>query len=210
MDNNILISQRSHTRPIITAIILLVIVALIGGAGSYYAFKKSRSLTEQTLPSLSHLAQGYQYRGQAFLHLLLCINNENPNDSAKQVLDINYYSDNSYHELDLYEDWITEKENRILFDDLIRERESYLDCRTEIISLAKSGDRVQANYKLIHDLLPMYERYLNKGQQLVQYTTNDASECLHTIRLISILSQLFAIFSSVLIFILGFFLGYTR
>ena len=187
-----------------------MLVATIGGLGTFYSFAKSRSIATKILPAISHLALANQYRGQAFLHMMRAINSKDAAAFTIQEQQIQRSSDLSYNEFNLYEDSIQSQENRNLYNNLIQERDNYIDCRKGILLLAKSGNMAEANAQLLQGLLPLYENYLNKGQALVNYATTDANEQLHTIRIISIISQAFAIISSVLIFVFGFMLGYTR
>ncbi len=203
-------NKSKHIKPFIVAIIFLMLVATIGGLGTFYSFAKSRSIATKILPAISHLALANQYRGQAFLHLMRAINSKDAAAFTIQEQQIQRSSDLSYNEFNLYEDSIQSQENRNLYNNLIQERDNYIDCRKDILLLAKSGNMAEANAQLLQGLLPLYENYLNKGQALVNYATTDANEQLHTIRIISIISQAFAIISSVLIFVFGFMLGYTR
>lgn len=199
-----------YIKPFITTFLLLALVAAMGVVGASYASRKSRDIAEQTLPSLSHLALGNQYRGQAFLYLIRALNATTNGEFERQKADIDKFSNRSHDELELYEDTIASADNRALYMDVMAERESYLNLRDEILALAKTGNREQANQLLAGRLLPIYERYLDRGQRLVDYASKKGVERADAIRLISLWSQIFAIISSILIFVFGFFLGFTR
>ena len=199
-----------HIKPFIIAIIFLMLVAIIGGIGTYYANAKSRSITTKTLPAISHLTLANQYRGQAFLHLIRAINTTDPAMFSIHEEQIQKFSDFNLNEFNLYKGSIQSQESWNLYNNLIQDRDNYVDCRKEILSLAKSGKISDANRQLLDRLLPLYENYLNKGQALVSYATTNANEQLHSIRLISILSLTFSIIASVSIFAFGFMMGYTR
>ena len=97
-----------------------------------------------------------------------------------------------------------------MYLDVMAERESYLVYRNKILLLSEAGKKDQATQELTDHLLPMYERYLSKGQKLVDLAVQDGVERTDAIRLIAIGAQIFAVFASIAIFIFGFVLGYTR
>ncbi len=199
-----------YLKPVITTFLLLCLVAAMGVGGAIYSSKKSQAIAKQTLPSLSHLALANQYRGQAFLHLILSISTLGEADFKTQKSQISCFSDKSYQELDLYENYIVSVENRSLYNQVMEERSIYIKTRVEILALIESGNKAQAILDLNERLLPMYERYLNKAQTLVNYASQEGIDRAESIHLISLWSLVFGVISSILIFIFGFVLGYTR
>ena len=56
----------------------------------------------------------------------------------------------------------------------------------------------------------MYERYLTKGQKLVNHAVQEGEKRADSICLVALGSQIFTVLASIALFILGFVLGFTR
>jgi hypothetical protein len=197
-------------KSITTTLLLCSMVASIGVVGAGFLANKSRSIAGQTLPSLVHLAMANQCRGQAFLHLISALNADDDTEFQQQKEKVRFFSECSQNALESYGRFIGTAENRQLFDNFMDERDHYIKTRDSILLLGEQGDREKAMKELIEQLLPMYERYLDNGQKLVEYVSREGVKRADVISLVSRWTQVFAFVSSALIFIFGFFLGYTR
>ena len=200
----------SIIKPIVTSLLLLCLVAAIGGVGANYLSRKSRHISERTLPALAHMAMANQYRGQAFLYLIRSVNAPTETEFHQYEKQIRWFSDQGYNELDLYEDGISTAENRALYNTVIDERQTYVQTRDRILSLAESGNKQEAIKELVDHLLPTYEGYLNSTKKLVDYASGEGVAQTDSIRWVSRWAQGLAVIASVLIFLFGWFLGYTR
>lgn len=197
-------------KPVITSVLFLTLVASMGTLGEFYTAKKSRAISERTLPALSHLALGMQYRGEAFLHLICAVDSSTEVEFEREAASVEISSNLGSDELQSYEDTIESDQNRTLYEDLMKERENYIKLRKEILTLRRTGLKEQATQRLTDGLLPIYQKYLSHGQKLVDYTAKEGVSRANDIHKIALWSQVFAVISSLLIFILGFLIGYTR
>ena len=143
-----------------------------------------------------------------YLILSLDAGSKEEHEAYKAKVDV--FSKLGQDELDAYSKEITSEENRRLFDGLITYREAYIKKRDEILALSSTGNIGGAKRELATGLLPIYENYLSNGQSLVQFTSAEAERRMETIGAISRWTKFSAILSSVIIFLFGFFLGYTR
>jgi hypothetical protein len=197
-------------KPIITTAVLLAVVAIMGAVGTAYLSKRIRVAAEETLPALSHLAVANQCRGQAFLHLLYALNANDDAEFHQHSEMTRRYSERSQEQLDLYSAYIPTDKHRKIFDDLMTERDNYIKTRELILSEAETGNRDAAMNKLLAQLLPMYERYLDNGQKLAEYSSQHGAGRVDAIATSSRWIKWIAVISSILIFLFGFFLGFTR
>jgi len=192
------------------SLLLLVAVALVGAFGSVYSAKKSRLITDEAFPSLSHLAMANQCRGYAFMHMMLALGAKSPEEFESHRSQVNRYSDMGYEELSAHAAFFFYEGQEVLYSDLISERESYVKKRDEVLTLAAAGRRDEALTVLSVQLMPIYERYLERGKRLVDHSYQHGSELVSQIRITSLVCQIITSLASILIFIFGFFLGYTR
>ncbi|MEI7957303.1 MAG: hypothetical protein WCJ66_19235 [Verrucomicrobiota bacterium] len=79
-----------------------------------------------------------------------------------------------------------------------------------ILSMSESGDRKSADEEFVAHFLPIYDQYLDNAQILVESLSKDGILQAEKIGLISRYTQVFTFISCIIIFIFGFFLGYTR
>ena len=130
-------------KPVVVLVVVLTLVGAIGGAGARYSAKNSRAIAKQTLPSLSHLTLANQYRGEAFLYLVLAVNSIGQKGTRLKDAEIIKLSDLSQKELERYETTIQTEQNRALYLDVMTERKSYIHCRDEILSCANPAGTIR-------------------------------------------------------------------
>ncbi|MEI6177875.1 MAG: MCP four helix bundle domain-containing protein [Verrucomicrobiota bacterium] len=197
-------------RPIVTVFVLCVAVAAVGMAGARFLSKRSRHIAEQTLPSLSHISMANQFRGQAFQHLVCAVNCKEVEELKREEAEVRSYSEKSRKELDLFMKSNAIAEYQTLFNEFLMERENYLRSRDRILLLCDAGNRSEATAEMVGILLPMYDRYLDKSQDLMDQLHKDGIDEAKSLSSISLWAQLFTVISSIFIFFFGFLLGYTR
>ena len=193
-----------------TVLVLCLAVACVGMVGARYLSKKSRHIADQTLPSLSHIAMANQFRGQAFQHLVCAVNCKEVAELKQEEVEVRSYSERSQKELDSFMQSNAMAEYRTLFQEFLRERENYLRSRDKILLLCDAGNRSEATKEMMEILLPMYDRYLDKSQDLMEQLHKDGIAEAKSISSVSLWAQLFTVISSIVIFSFGFFLGFTR
>lgn len=199
-----------YIRPIITSLLLLSLVGTAGILGVSYSYSRIDTITRDTLPGLSHLALSNQYRGQAFVHLVRSLSSADPAEMKKHEEAIRSISGIGSGHLKEYSKTIHTEENRRLFDTMMADREAYVESRDRILAAKHVGNQAAALELLDRELMPMYVKYIENSQKLVAYATRNGEKQLVEIRAFLLGSIGFALVSSLLIFIGGFFMGYTR
>jgi len=194
----------------VTVIVLCVAVTGAGMAGSRHLSKRSRYIAEEILPSLVHMAMANQFHGQAFQHLVCAVNAKDVGRLRVEEAEVRSYSEMSQKELGLFEKSDDVDKHRELFKDFLADRETYLKTRNKILLLCDAGNRIEAMNEMMESLLPMYDRYLDKSQELMEHLSNDGIVEAQAIGSVSAWVQVFTMLSSILIFFFGFILGYTR
>jgi len=197
-------------RPVVTVFVLCLAVAIVGLTGVRYLSKKSRYIIEETLPSVSHMALANQYRSEAFLHLICAVNAKEAAELRSEEKLVCSFSEKSKNELELLGASKGMSKHRQMFDDFMAERDHYIKTRDKIFMHCNTGNEAAAMQEMVGKLLPMYERYLNKGQDLVNYLCREGKREAEAINTISSWIQIFTVISSILIFFFGLILGYTR
>ena len=197
-------------RSIITALVLCLAMASIGMIGSGFLFREIRAIAENTLPSLSHMALANQTRGEAFVHLMRAVNAKDSEEFQKEKAEVLAYSEWTQAELDACRRMAATAVNQQLFDKVMAERTDCLKSRDVILLMSESGDRKSADKELVTHFLPMYHQYLDNAQILVESLSRDGIHQADKIGMISRYTQVFTFVSCIIIFIFGFFLGYTR
>ncbi len=199
-----------YLKPVITTFLLLFLVAATGVLGDIYSYRTSKEIANETLPSLAHLTMANQYRGQGFLHLILALNATDNTEYRQQREKIFYYSEQGSKELYAYKEGLTSINSLRIFDQVMAERETNTKVRDEIMAYADADDRGSAMKTLNEKLLPMYDQYLNNAQKMMDNASKEGLAQAESIRYISLWSMVLTVISSLMIFIFGFFLGYTR
>lgn len=200
----------NYIKSIVSTTVIMLLVSTFGLIGPYYASNKSRAIAESTLPSLAHLATANQNRGQAFLHLILAVNTDDPAVAKDEAEKIRNFSNQGVKAWAAFSKTIQTKENQELFEDLMAERNTYINVRNETLAHAIAGDKKQASQLLTEKLFPLYTQYIERSQMLVTYTKQQGLEQVEFIRTISLWSQVLAVASSIILFGFGFILGFTR
>ena len=197
-------------KPVVTVLVLCAVVACFGMAGARYLSRRSQCIANHTLPALVHLGLANQFRGQAFQNLVSILYDTDEAEMRQDIQDVRDFSNKSQKELDQLEQSHMVAHHRQIFDEVMAEREHYLQSREKIIELVEAGRKSEATKEMVTILLPIYERYLNSSQKLVEQLNNEGIAKAESITTISVWVQVFAILSSIVIFFFGFFLGYTR
>ncbi len=156
------------------------------------------------------MALANQFRSEAFLHLIFALNAKDADEFKREEDEVRVFSNQVHTELDLYRCLSTEAETNQLFDKLMIDRIELLKTRDEILSTGRSGDQIAAKKEFVSQFLPMYDRYLDNYETLIDQLSKDGIAQADRISVISRWTLIFTFISCMFIFIFGFFLGYTR
>jgi glycosyltransferase involved in cell wall biosynthesis len=190
----------------------LLALLLVGGWGflSVSELKhEARQIVDDTLPSLSFAGQANAYIVDAS-RTLLYITTDDPAERTKVRNEIDELSLRTTHYLDEYSQAIFTSEDRTNFDNLVEMRKEYIRIRENVLDLATAGKRQEALARYRDSLLPMHSKVKAASDKLFAYNMEEGRERGKKIMSICTVTQVVLAVTSVLIFLMGFFIGFFK
>jgi methyl-accepting chemotaxis protein len=186
-----------------------VILFLAGGLGyiSVSGLKRNaRSIVEDTLPGLSYAGAANAYLADASRTLMVIITD----DSKRQIElrdEINALSQRTTGYLAEYSKAVYSDEDRTNFQALVSQRQDYIKVRNQIIELAMTGKKSEALALYEEKLVPAHKSVKQAADKIFDYNMREGQERGRRIMHLCIVTQIGVALLSVVIFLIGFFLG---
>lgn len=186
-----------------------VVLMLAAGLG-YFSVnglkRDARDIVEDTLPGLSLSGAANAYLADSSRTLLLIIA-ENPARRAELRSEIESLSQRTTGFLDQYEQLIRTDEDRKHFETLVNERAAYLKIRNQIIDLGMNAKKEQALAMFDEVMIPAHKRVKAAGDALFDYNRQQGDIRGKRIMAVCAVTQIAVAIVSVIIFLVGFFIG---
>jgi methyl-accepting chemotaxis protein len=122
-------------------------------------------------------------------------------------MDIDAFSARTTKYLTLYRQSIYSDEDWTNFQALIRERGQYIKIRQRILTLANQNKETEALAVYNESLLPFHKRVKEAGDKLFEYNRHQGELRGKRIMAFCTVTQIVLGVASILIFVIGFFLG---
>jgi glycosyltransferase involved in cell wall biosynthesis len=193
----------------LTALILLTL-GVIGFFSIQSLKQQSRSIVVDTLPGLSYAGAANANLTETFNQALLFLESSNAHERAVYKQQMREFSDYTGELLEKYRTNIFSKQDMTNFNLLIEKRNAYLEVREKFVALVEQNRRDAALEFYKHELLPSYNGYRNAGEVLLDFNIREGKTRGTKIMLICTITQWTVAIFVILIFIVGFVLGFFR
>jgi hypothetical protein len=216
--------KRTHPGPRATAYtwqktvstkgVLLAMIALllVGGWGflSVSELKhEARQIVNDTLPGLSFAGEANGYIVESS-RTLFFITTDDPNERAKLRQEIAELSRRTSIYLQEYGKTIFSAQDRQNFENVERFRSDYSRIRDQILNLADAGKKQDALAMYANSLLPIHTEVKTAADKLFAYNMEQGQIRGRRIMTICTITQIVLALTSVVIFLLGFFVGFFK
>jgi len=186
-----------------------VVMALAAALG-YFSLsqlkRNARSIVEDTLPGLSDAGAANAYLGDASRTLMLIVT-EDPEKRTGIVQEITNLSQRTTSYLADYGQQMFSDEDRKNFQDLMAERTNYNQIRDHVVALALAGKKDEALADYNDKMMPSHRRLKLAGDTLFEYNMKEGATRGRRIMTLCTYTQIGLAVGSVVIFLLGFFIG---
>jgi methyl-accepting chemotaxis protein len=201
-------SKRSRLlfKALANGFVVMALAACLGYFSLSQLKKNAKSIVEDTLPGLSDAGAANAYLGDASRTLMLIVTDD-VEKQKKIVQDIVVFSQRTTTNLDNYGSAIFTDEDRSNFEAVITERRNYNTIRDHVVSLALAGNKEEALKEYNEIMMPSHIRLKQAGDRLFAYNMNEGKERGRRIMTLCSYTQIGLAVGSVVIFLLGFFIG---
>ena len=185
---------------------ILLLIGMLGFLSLNHLKHQANLIVNDTLPGLSYAGEANAYIVDAS-RTLLYVMDKDPQKRQEILQQIDAFGARTTKYLTLYRQSIYGDEDWTNFEALIRERDRYIQVRQRILSLANQGKENEALVVYNESLLPIHKSVKEAGDRLFEYNMRQGEARGQKIMAFCTVTQIILGVASVLIFIIGFFLG---
>lgn len=194
--------------------VLLAMMALllVGGWGflSVSELKhEARQIVYDTLPGLSFAGEANSYIVDSS-RTLFFVTTDDPAERLKLRDEIRQQSLKTVGYLEAYDKTIFSSEDRENFEAVQRLRNEYIQVREQILNLTDAGKQQEALAMYRNALLPLHAQVKAAADKLFRFNMQKGEERGRKIMTICTVTQIVLALTSVVIFVLGFFIGFFK
>jgi methyl-accepting chemotaxis protein len=185
---------------------------LVGGWGflSVSELKhQADQIVRDTLPGLSYAGEANAYIVDSS-RTLLFVTTDDPALRARLRREIDELSRRTTGYLEAYDQTIFSADDRKNFEALEALRTKYIQIRDQILNLAEAGKKQEAMAVYSGSLLPVHAEVKSAADKLFAYNMREGQDRGKRIMTICSITQVVLALTSVVIFILGFFIGFFK
>ena len=193
-------------RGTVVAAIILVLIGALGFLSLDHLKHQANLIVNDTLPGLSYAGEANAYIVDAS-RTLLFVMDKDPQKRQEILEQIDTFSTRTTKYLTLYRQSIYGDEDWTNFQALIRERARYIQVRQRILNLASQGKENEAMVVYNESLLPIHKSVKDAADKLFEYNMRQGEARGKRIMAFCTVTQIVLGVASVLIFVIGFFLG---
>lgn len=194
-------------------LLLALVALLLVGAWGFLSVSQlkheAREIVEDTLPGLSFAGQANAYIVDSS-RTLYFITTDDSAERAKLRTQIDELSRQTSTNLEAYSKTIFSTEDRQNFENVEHFRSEYIKTRDQILSLADAGKKQEAIAMYGNALLPLHAEVKGAADQLFAYNKQEGQLRGKRIMTICTITQVVLALTSVVIFLLGFFIGFFK
>jgi len=201
-----------HSRRLISfrgtavAALILFLIGMLGFLSLNHLKHQADLIVNDTLPGLSYAGEANAYIVDAS-RTLLFITDKDPQKRQEILQQIDIFSTRTTRYLTMYRQSIYGDEDWTNFQALIRERDRYIQVRQHVLSLASQGRENEALAVYNESLVPIHKSVKDAADKLFEYNMRQGQARGKKIMAFCTVTQIVLGVASVLIFIVGFFLG---
>ena len=187
----------------------LLLVGLAGFLSLSYLRNVAKSIVEDTLPGLSYAGEANAYLADAYRTLLI-ITTQDPQERerARQTMENLTHRTTEY--LRRYESSIFTEEDHANFCALQKVRMEFTALREEVLKLAETGRKEEALALFHKSLVPKQAELKKAGEKLFAYNMREGETRGRSIMAICTVTQVAVACFVVVVFALGFFVGFSK
>ena len=186
-------------------------MGIVGYFSVSYLKRNAQLIVEDSIPGLAHAASANSSLARAYNNLLLLLTAETEEHRAEYAAAVASNSDETSRCLESYARCLREGDSdSVIYDNLVRERASYLKIRAQVMDHVAAGRSEEALRVFRLSLRPAYESYHRAGEQLLEYNIQVSSARGKEITTICNVTQVMVACVGILLFLAGFLLGFSR
>jgi hypothetical protein len=187
----------------------LLLIGALGFLSISELKTQARKIVTDTLPGLSFSGAANAYIADSSRTLLYVVS-ENPEQRTRTRSEIETLSQRTGAYLDKYKNQIFSEEDRTNYLTLLQKRDEYIKIRSHVLDLAMSGNRQAALSNYNEQLIPAQGRVKAAADQLLAFNMKQGEFRGQRIMTICTVTQIFVAVACVLVFTLGFFVGFFK
>ena len=203
------LSRLISLRGMAVALITLLLLGAVGVLSLSYLKETAREIVLDTLPGLSYAAEANAYLADAYRTLLI-ITTEDPKEREETRQTMESLVARTSDDLERYKASIFEAEDQANYDQLLKLRQEFFTQRLEVLKLADAGKKPEALALFHQALIPKQKELKQAGNRLVEYNMRQGQQRGHAIMTICTWTQAGVALFVVAVFLLGFFVGFSK
>lgn len=201
------LSKLFSSKGVAASFLILLLVGTLGFISTNFLRSKARELVEDNLPSLSFAGAANANLAQGFNRTVLLVVTDDAQRRAQLEAEIKEFTRLTSKYLNDYEKQISNPADRQRFAQLQQSRDEYIQLRDHVIEQAKQGERATALAEINAKLLTAYDRYKDAGEAVLAYEIAEGRNRGQTIMRVGAVTQIVVVGISLILFLLGFFIG---
>lgn len=194
-------------------VLLAMLALMLVGAWGFLSVgelkHEARQIVDDTLPGLSLAGEANAYIVESS-RTLFFITTDDPIERGKIRSEVNELSKRTTGYLEAYSKTIFSAEDRQNFENVERLRSQYVKIRDQILDLADAGKKQEALALYANTLLPIHTEVKEAADKLFAYNMRQGQIRGKRIITICTITQVVLALTSVVIFVLGFFIGFFK
>lgn len=194
----------------LAAFILLFLAGALGFASISILKNEVRKIANESLPAMHNIASANASMDQGFKSTLTHLLSSSAAERAELRETIASANRITTEFLSAYGTAIVEPEERRGFEIMRNHRETYVAIRERMIRLAEAGDQAGAIAVCQSELLPAFNLYKREAEQLQENQIAQSKERSEWITTLSTLTQVVVASVAILLFVVGFLLGFFK
>ena len=197
------------TKGVITSLCGVLLVGMLGFFALAGLKREAVRIAEDTLPGLSYSGAAMAYLAELShpLNYLVVNNAEQRSQLRSQIIEL---SQRTSENLEKYRKTIDSAADQAQFDALVAAREEFFRLRDQTLALADSGKQSEALLLYNKSVVPAQARVRAAGDKLFEFNMRDGQTQSRRIVSICNYTQLAVVVVCIVIFVVGFFFGFSR
>ena len=196
----------SATGLMATALALLLVGAL-GFLSVGHLKQQAGLIVGDTMPSLSTAGEAIAGASSGFNRTLMFLVTENAGQHAQFRQEVETRNQTTARFLKEYQRVVNSPVERVLFEQVLKQRVEYLRLRQGVFKLADRNQRAEAIDLCNRELFPSYLQYRESLNQLFEFNVRQGRERGETIMRVCTITQWVVAGIGIFIFVLGFLIG---
>ena len=195
---------------IVVALTLLLLVGLVGFASISMLKQEVRKIANESLPAMHNIASANASMDQGFKSALTHLLSTSAAERASLRENIAQANRATTEYLADYGAGITDMTERKGFESMRNHREVYVTVRNRMTQLAEAGNQAEAIIVCQNELLPAFNLYKREAEQLQEDQIARSKVRSEWIVTLCTITQVVVATVAILLFVVGFLLGFFK